>query len=96
MKLTRRDFFYRVRRHGRSGRACHDRCARAATGKTLRIGIIWPRFGARPETRRECGNPRGQWQRSGCDKDGGIAGRMIELGFEEETNPRIIGAFAGQ
>src|ERR1700737_44426 len=87
MKLTRRDF---------SGLAATGILAAAAPrlfapalaqDKPLRIGIIAPRSGA-AGTAGECGIRAVQWAAERMNKDGGIAGRKIELVFEEETNPK--------
>src|SRR5258707_14791213 len=58
-----------------------------AQEKPLRIGIIAPRSGA-AGTAGECGIRAVQWATERMNKAGGIAGRKIELVFEEETNPK--------
>src|SRR5260370_6480219 len=58
-----------------------------AQDKPLRIGIIAPRSGA-AGTAGECGIRAVQWAAERMNKDGGIAGRKIELVFEEETSPK--------
>src|SRR6202165_813955 len=61
--------------------------AALAQDKPLRIGIIAPRSGV-AGTAGECGIRAVNWAAERMNKDGGIAGRRIELVFEEETNPK--------
>src|SRR4030088_1941150 len=87
MKLTRRDFS-RLAATGILAAAAPRLFAPAlAQDKPLRIGIIAPRSGA-AGTAGECGIRAVQWAAERMNKDGGIAGRRIELVFEEETNPK--------
>ncbi|MFG1211893.1 ABC transporter substrate-binding protein [Xanthobacter flavus] len=58
-----------------------------AQSKPVRIGILAPRSGAMG-TVGECGVRAVQWAAERMNKDGGIAGRPIELVFEEETSPK--------
>ncbi len=58
-----------------------------AQAKSLRIGILAPRSGA-AGTAGECGIRAVQWGAERINKTGGIAGRPIELVFEEETSPK--------
>src|ERR1700731_128928 len=87
MKLTRRNF---SKLAGSSVLAIATPgifAAALAQDKPLRIGIIAPRSGA-AGTAGECGIRAVQWAAERMNKDGGIAGRKIELVFEEETNPK--------
>src|ERR1700676_1303230 len=87
MKLTRRDFS-RLAATGLLAAAAPRLFAPAlAQDKPLRIGIIAPRSGA-AGTAGECGIRAVQWAAERMNKDGGIAGRRIELVLEEETNPK--------
>src|SRR5258706_120719 len=87
MKLTRRNFS-RLAGSGVLAAAAPALFASAlAQDKPLRIGIIAPRSGA-AGTAGECGIRAVQWAAERMNKDGGIAGRRIELVFEEETNPK--------
>lgn len=58
-----------------------------AQSKPVRIGILAPRSGAMG-TVGECGIRAVQWAAERINKDGGIAGRPVELVFEEETSPK--------
>lgn len=58
-----------------------------AQSKPVRIGILAPRSGAMG-TVGECGIRAVQWAADRMNKDGGIAGRPVELVFEEETSPK--------
>jgi branched-chain amino acid transport system substrate-binding protein len=60
--------------------------ALAQSGK-LRIGILAPRAGA-AATIGECGLRGVQWGVERMNKQGGIAGRPVELVIEEESNPK--------
>jgi len=87
MKLTRRNF---SKLAGSSVLAIATPgifAAALAQDKPLRIGIIAPRSGV-AGTAGECGIRAVQWAAERMNKDGGIAGRKIELVFEEETNPK--------
>src|SRR3977135_2063162 len=87
MKLTRRNFS-KFAGTGVLAAAAPGLFAPAlAQDKPLRIGIIAPRSGA-AGTAGECGIRGVQWAAERMNKDGGIAGRKIELVFEEETNPK--------
>src|SRR5258708_9130193 len=87
MKVTRRDFS-RLAGTGVLAAAAPGLFAPAfAQDKPLRIGVIAPRSGA-AGTAGECGIRAVQWAAERMNKDGGIAGRKIELVFEEETNPK--------
>src|SRR6266436_10405771 len=87
MKLTRRNFS-KFAGSGVLAAAAPGLFAPAlAQDKPLRIGIIAPRSGA-AGTAGECGIRAAQWAAERMNKDGGIAGRKIELVFEEETNPK--------
>ena len=87
MKLTRRDFS-RLAGTGVLASAIPRILAPAlARENPLRIGIIAPRSGV-AGTAGECGIRAVQWAAERMNKDGGIAGRNIELVLEEETNPK--------
>src|SRR6266436_1299992 len=87
MKLTRRNFS-KLAGTGVLAAAAPGLFAPAlAQDKSLRIGIIAPRSGA-AGTAGECGIRAVQWAAERINKDGGIAGRKIELVFEEETSPK--------
>lgn len=87
MKLTRRDFS-RLAGTGVLAAAVPGISAPAlAQEKPLRIGIIAPRSGV-AGTAGECGIRAVQWAAERMNKGGGIAGRKVELVFEEETNPK--------
>src|SRR6267154_6495439 len=87
MRLTRRDFS-KLAGFGVLAAAAQRIFAPAlAQGTPLRVGIIAPRSGA-AGTAGECGIRAVQWAAERMNKDGGIAGRKIELVFEEETNPK--------
>src|SRR5229473_2157254 len=81
MKVTRRDFS-RLAGTGVLAAAAPGLFAPAlAQDKPLRIGIIAPRSGA-AGTAGECGIRAVQWAAERMNRDGGIAGRQIELVFE--------------
>src|SRR6267378_4210647 len=83
MKLTRRNFS-KLAGTGVLAAAAPGLFAPAlAQDKSLRIGIIAPRSGA-AGTAGECGIRAVQWAAERINKDGGIAGRKIELVSEEE------------
>src|SRR6201982_3323512 len=87
MKLTRRHF-NKLAVTGLVAAAAPNRFPRALPQKKpLKIGIIAPRSGA-AGTAGECGIRAVQWATERLNKNGGIAGRKIELVFEEETNPK--------
>ncbi|RTL49608.1 MAG: amino acid ABC transporter substrate-binding protein [Bradyrhizobiaceae bacterium] len=58
-----------------------------AQNAPLKIGVIAPRSGV-AGTAGECGIRAAQWAVERMNKNGGIAGRQIELVIEEETNPK--------
>src|SRR3979490_831672 len=87
MKLTRRDFSRLAGTGILAATAPRVFAPALAQDKPLRIGIIAPRSGA-AGTAGECGIRAVQWATERMNKDGGIAGRKIELVFEEETNPK--------
>lgn len=58
-----------------------------AQSNPVRIGILAPRSGAMG-TVGECGIRAVQWAAERMNKQGGIAGRPIELVLEEETSPK--------
>lgn len=53
----------------------------------LRVGILAPRSGV-AGTAGECGLRAAQWAAERFNKEGGIAGRPVELVIEEETSPK--------
>lgn len=53
----------------------------------LRVGVLAPRSGV-AGTAGECGLRAVQWAAERFNKDGGIAGRKVELVIEEETSPK--------
>jgi len=86
MKLTRRNFSklaapasWQLRR--RAVRACLG-AGQAAADWNYCAAI------RAAGTAGECGIRAVQWAAERMNKDGGIAGRRIELVFEEETNPK--------
>lgn len=58
-----------------------------AQAKPVRIGILAPRSGV-AGTAGECGLRAAQWATERMNKEGGIAGRPVELVVEEETSPK--------
>ena len=58
-----------------------------AQNKPVRIGILAPRSGV-AGTAGECGLRAVQWATERMNKEGGIAGRPIELVSEEESSPK--------
>lgn len=58
-----------------------------AQSSPVRVGILAPRSGV-TGTAGECGIRAAQWAAERFNKDGGIAGRKIELLIEEETSPK--------
>src|SRR6267154_1824204 len=87
MKLTRRDFSRLAGTTVLAAAAPGLFAPALAQDKPLRIGIIAPRSGA-AGTAGECGIRAVQWAAERINKDGGIAGRKIDLVIEEETNPK--------
>src|SRR5258705_11269276 len=87
MKLTRRNFSKFAGTSVMAAAVPGWYAPALARDKPLRIGIIAPRSGA-AGTAGECGIRAVQWAAERINKDGGIAGRKIELVFEEETNPK--------
>src|SRR6516225_8681098 len=87
MKLTRREFSFSAGTAIVAAAMPRMSAPALAQDKPLRLGIIAPRSGVRA-TAGECGIRAVQWAAERMNKDGGIAGRKIELVFEEETNPK--------
>src|SRR5438046_6752774 len=87
MKLTRREFSLSAGGVILAASMPRMSAPALAQEKPLRIGIIAPRSGV-AGTAGECGIRAVQWAAERMNKDGGIAGRKIELVFEEETNPK--------
>src|SRR5690606_22952657 len=58
-----------------------------AKDKPVKIGILAPRSGV-AGTAGECGRRAAEWAAARMNKEGGIAGRPIELIIEEETSPK--------
>ena len=87
MRLTRRDFSKLAGAGALAAAAPNVFSPAIAQDKPLKIGIIAPRSGV-VGTAGECGIRAVQWATERLNKDGGIAGRKIELAIEEETNPK--------
>src|SRR6266487_591678 len=87
MKLTRRNFSKFAGTSVLVAAAPGLFAPALAQDKPLRIGIIAPRSGAAGSA-GECGIRAVQLSSERMNKDGGLAGRKIELVFEEETNPK--------
>ncbi|MES2197939.1 MAG: ABC transporter substrate-binding protein, partial [Pseudomonadota bacterium] len=87
MKFTRRDFSKLAGAGLLAAAAPRIFSPALAQDKPLKIGIIAPRSGV-AGTAGECGIRAVQWAAERMNKDGGIAGRKIELVIEEETNPK--------
>ena len=87
MKLTRREFSFSAGTAIVAAAMPRMSAPALAQDKPLRLGIIAPRSGV-AGTAGECGIRAVQWAAERLNKDGGIAGRKIELVFEEETNPK--------
>jgi branched-chain amino acid transport system substrate-binding protein len=87
MKLTRRSFG-KLAGSGIAAAAMPAVFSPAiAQNSALKIGILAPRSGV-AGTAGECGIRAVQWAAERMNKDGGIAGRPIQLVIEEETNPK--------
>src|SRR5579883_820063 len=87
MKLTRRQFGQGLAAAGAATFASSIGAPAFAQNEKLRIGILCPRAGA-AATVGECALRAVQWGADRMNKNGGIAGRQIELVIEEETNPK--------
>jgi branched-chain amino acid transport system substrate-binding protein len=87
MKLTRRQFGQAVAVTGAAALTPRLAAPALAQNTNLRIGILAPRAGA-AATIGECGLRGVQWGVERINKDGGIAGRKVELVIEEESNPK--------
>jgi branched-chain amino acid transport system substrate-binding protein len=87
MKLTRRSFNQGVAVAAAAALAPGIAAPAIAQNAKLRIGILAPRAGA-AATIGECGLRGAEWGAVRINKEGGIAGRQIELVIEEESNPK--------
>jgi branched-chain amino acid transport system substrate-binding protein len=87
MKLTRRQFGQAVAATGAVALASRVAAPALAQNAKLRIGILTPRAGV-AATIGECGLRGVQWGAERINKQGGIAGRQIELVIDEESNPK--------
>ena len=87
MKLTRRQFGKGAAATGAAAILSQIAAPALAQNQKLRIGILAPRAGA-AATVGECGLRGVQWGVERINKQGGIAGRQIELVIEEESNPK--------
>ncbi len=87
MKLTRRQFGKGAAATGAAALLAPIAVPAYAQNEKLRIGILAPRAGV-AATIGECGLRGAQWCAERINKDGGIAGRPVELVIEEESNPK--------
>ena len=87
MKLTRRQFGQGLAASGAAALTSHVAAPALAQNQKLRIGILAPKAGA-AATIGECGLRGVQWGADRINKNGGIAGRQIELVIEEEFEPK--------
>ncbi|OYY85254.1 MAG: amino acid ABC transporter substrate-binding protein, partial [Rhizobiales bacterium 35-66-30] len=87
MNITRRTLMGGIAVAGLAATAPGIFAPAIAQAKPVRIGILAPRSGAMG-TVGECGIRAVQWAAERMNKDGGIAGRPIELVIEEETSPK--------
>ncbi|MFG1421003.1 ABC transporter substrate-binding protein [Roseixanthobacter liquoris] len=87
MNITRRALMRGIGAAGLAATAPGIFAPAIAQAKPVRIGILAPRSGAMG-TVGECGIRAVQWAAERMNKDGGIAGRPIELVIEEETSPK--------
>ncbi|MFG1425284.1 ABC transporter substrate-binding protein [Roseixanthobacter glucoisosaccharinicivorans] len=87
MNITRRALMRGIGVAGLAATAPGIFAPAIAQAKPVRIGILAPRSGAMG-TVGECGIRAVQWAAERMNKDGGIAGRPIELVIEEETSPK--------
>src|SRR5215469_5501617 len=87
MTLTRRQFGQGAAAVGAAAVSSAIGAPALAADEKLKIGIITPRTGA-AATIGECGLRGVQWGAGRINKQGGIAGRQIELVIEEESNPK--------
>ena len=87
MTLTRRTFTRSLGAAGLAAAVPQIAAPALAQQRRVRIGILAPRSGV-AGTAGECGLRAAQWAAERMNKDGGIAGRKIELVVEEETSPK--------
>lgn len=87
MTLNRRQFTHSLGAAGLLAAAPQLAAPAIAQQRPVRIGILAPRSGV-AGTAGECGLRAVQWAAERMNKDGGIAGRKIELVVEEETTPK--------
>jgi branched-chain amino acid transport system substrate-binding protein len=87
MKLTRRTFTTGLTAAGAAALVSNLSAPALAQNTPLRIGILAPKAGG-AATVGICGLRAVQWGAERINKEGGIAGRPIELVVEEESNPK--------
>jgi branched-chain amino acid transport system substrate-binding protein len=87
MSLTRRQFGKGAAAGLLAAAASRLATPALAQPDKLKIGILAPRAGA-AATIGECGLRGVRWGAERINKEGGIAGRQIELVIEEESNPK--------
>jgi branched-chain amino acid transport system substrate-binding protein len=87
MTLTRRKFGKCLVGAGAAAAVSGIAAPALARNEQLRIGILAPRAGA-AATIGACGLRAVQWGAERINKEGGIAGRPVELVIEEESNPK--------
>src|SRR3712207_4329043 len=87
MTLTRRTFTRSLAAAGVIGAMPRIGTPALAQQKPVRVGILAPRSGV-AGTAGECGLRAAQWAAERMNRDGGIAGRKVELVVEEETTPK--------
>ena len=87
MTLTRRQFTRSIGAAALIAAAPRLGAPAIAQQRPLRVGILAPRSGV-AGTAGECGLRAVQWAAARMNKEGGIAGRKVELVVEEETTPK--------
>jgi branched-chain amino acid transport system substrate-binding protein len=87
MMLTRRRFGQTLGAAGALSLAPGVFQPAIAQNRPIRVGILAPRSGV-AGTAGECGLRAAQWAAERFNRDGGIAGRKVELVVEEETSPK--------
>ena len=87
MGLTRRKFGQGIAAGAAAALTTRFAAPALAHNTKLRIGILAPRGGA-AATIGECGLRGVEWGAERINKQDGIAGRLIELVIEEESNPK--------
>lgn len=87
MRVTRRNFNKGLTAAGAAALISNFPAPALAQNTKLKIGILAPKAGA-AATVGICGLRGVQWGAERINKEGGIAGRQIELIVEEESNPK--------